>query len=294
MSIAVRWTVTVGIVATALLASPVHAEEKTPLFINEVRFKGTPAAMQEHIPRWGSALASEISGAFGGASKYTPMTFENLDAQLGMEKRKAKLECMDAACVNRIVENFGISESLFGQVTWIQDKKVQITLVHMAHEKKVAEAQPRYCEPDYEVIMQAFRGMTTGLFSAETVAAVVPSQPVTDPSPKVVDAPVEAVETDTASADSGLGPLAALGLPVKEAGAAKSPAEPGSPGQVPSPRPVSPGIEDSKVPLVKKWWFWTIVGVGAVGVGVGIWAIAEASGSGNKKSNEVLPLELSL
>jgi hypothetical protein len=171
MNLAAKWAIICSVGIASLITTHTQAQEKTPLFIDEVRFDGTPPSMEKQIPLWGSALAAEISGVLSDSQKYSPMTMKNLEAQLGKERRKEALACADASCVNRIVENFGISESVFGVVTWLGDGQVQLTLVHMANEMKVGEAKPRYCVPGFRSIAEALQDMSEDLFSAPTTDA---------------------------------------------------------------------------------------------------------------------------
>ena len=140
------------------------AEEKQPLFVDAVRLKGVPASMNDTVSLWGEALAAEISGVLREAQSHSPMTLQNLEAQLGMERQKAALACADSSCLNRIVENFGISESLFGTVMWLGKDRVQLTLVYTAGFEKVGEAVPRYAGPNYEEMAKAYRAMVREIF----------------------------------------------------------------------------------------------------------------------------------
>ena len=152
------------VLVVGLLPRTSYGQEKTQLFIDEVRFKGTPSSMEEQVPLWGSALAAEVSGILRDLETHTPMTLQTLESQLGKERRKAALECADASCINRLVENFGISESVFGVVTWLGPTKIQVTLVQTAGDEKLGEAAPRYAAPEYDAIAQALRTMTGELF----------------------------------------------------------------------------------------------------------------------------------
>ena len=70
---------------SALIPLPGHGQEKTSLFIDEVRFKGAPFSMKEQVLLWGSALAVEVSGVLRDVDRFTPMTLQNLESQLGKE-----------------------------------------------------------------------------------------------------------------------------------------------------------------------------------------------------------------
>ena len=181
---------------SALIPLPGHGQEKTSLFIDEVRFKGAPFSMKEQVLLWGSALAVEVSGVLRDVDRFTPMTLQNLESQLGKEERKATLACADASCINRIVENFGISESVFGVVTWLGRKKVQVSLVHTAGDEKVGEAAPRYAAPEYDAIAQALRVMAGELFGVTVRSA----GGMTIAPPPVVDSGGPVIESGTVTA----------------------------------------------------------------------------------------------
>ena len=135
-------------------------QEKTQLFIDEVRFKNFPAAMQETVEPWGSALAAEVSGALEGAPHHSPVTLENLKAQLGKERLKATMACEDSNCVNRIVENFGCSATVFPVVRFISTEKAQVSVTHTADGEKVASRGPMVVPPTYESLAGALRSLS--------------------------------------------------------------------------------------------------------------------------------------
>lgn len=150
------------LVAVAFPRGP-EAQEKRYLFVDEVRFKGFPTDQERKMRTWGSGLAAELCAALRDAGEFMPMTLENMEAQLGKEKLKQTLACEDTACVNRVVENFGISESVFGVVRWIARDNVQVTLVRMAGGEKIADMKPRYIDPGFKAIAGALAEMAQDL-----------------------------------------------------------------------------------------------------------------------------------
>ena len=135
------------------------AQEKTPLFIDEVRFRDFPTVQESKMRSWGPALAVEVSGALREAEAYTPKTLENLQSQLGKEKIGETLACEDAPCINRIMKNFGCSESVFAVVRYIGTDQAKVTLTHTAGDDKVKDATPRYMKPEFALLAAALRSM---------------------------------------------------------------------------------------------------------------------------------------
>ena len=140
-----------------------RGQEKSYLFVDDVRFKGFPAAQEKRMGTWGSGLSAELCAALRESDVFIPMTLENMEAQLGKEKLKQTLACTDTACVNRVVENFGISESIFGVVRWIDQDSVQVTLAWMAGGEKVLDISPRYVELRFKAIARALAEMALEL-----------------------------------------------------------------------------------------------------------------------------------
>ena len=133
----------------------VSGEEPTPVFVADIQFTGFPDAELQEMDGWPAAFAAEVKGALGGTAGLTPMTLENLKAQLGKERLKATFACEDAACVNRIVENFGCSETIFTVVRRIGTDKVQITMDHTAGETVLYSAAPVYSARNFDAIRGA-------------------------------------------------------------------------------------------------------------------------------------------
>jgi len=76
----------------------------------------------------GPVLASEVQVALQATGGLQALTLENLEAQLRKEKRKALLSCADHGCVQRIIENFGIPDTVFGRVKALGGERAHITL----------------------------------------------------------------------------------------------------------------------------------------------------------------------
>lgn len=159
-----RFVLLAGILLS-LAPGTLEAEERTPLFVDEVRFKDFPPELASKMSSWGSALAAEIAGVLQGSKKYQPMTMENLKAQLGKEKIKQSLACEDAACINRIVENFGCSESVFTTVRHIDDGTAQITIAHSQVDGKTTGIPPRYVNPQFSQIVDVLQEIVPSLSS---------------------------------------------------------------------------------------------------------------------------------
>ncbi|MFH1531356.1 MAG: hypothetical protein ABIK09_11575 [Pseudomonadota bacterium] len=167
------------LVATLALAGPVRADEPTPLFIADVQFTGFTAAERTEMEGWPAAFAAEVKGALAGTAGLTPMTLENLQAQLGKERLKATFACEDAACLNRIVENFGCSETIFTVVRRIGADKVQVTMDHTAGETVLHSAPPVYAARDFDGIrgaIQELAGTLKTSMGGPTDPNVVPSK----------------------------------------------------------------------------------------------------------------------
>jgi hypothetical protein len=76
----------------------------------------------------GPVLASEIQVALQDGGRFRALTLENLEAQLRKEKRKALLSCANEGCVQRIIENFGIPDTIFGRAKALGNDSVHLTL----------------------------------------------------------------------------------------------------------------------------------------------------------------------
>ena len=159
-----RLSVSCFCVLIALAPRLGFGQEKIQLFVDEVRFKNFPSNDQDPLEPWRSALAAEITGALEVAPRFSPVTLENLEAQLGKERLKATLACEDSNCVNRIVENFGCSETLFPVVRYISKDKAQVTVTHTAEGEKVASRGPLVVPPTYEALASALRSLSRDLF----------------------------------------------------------------------------------------------------------------------------------
>ena len=157
-------------------------QEKVQLFVDEVRFQNFPDSMKDTLAPWGSALAAEVSGALEGAPRHSPVTLENLKAQLGKERLKATMACEDSNCVNRIVENFGCSETLFPVVRYISRKQAQVSVTHTADGEKVASRGPMVVPPTYESLTGALRSLSRNVMGLPKAMkggfAVTPHAPI--------------------------------------------------------------------------------------------------------------------
>jgi hypothetical protein len=159
---------------TLALAASARAEEPVPLFVADVQLTGFSEAELREMEGWPAAFAAEVKGALAGLDAYTPMTLENLQAQLGKERLKATFACEDAACVNRIVENFGCSETIFTVVRRIGADKIQVTMDHTAGETVLHTAPPVYASRNFDGIRGAIQDLAGRLQDAVEGSEPVP------------------------------------------------------------------------------------------------------------------------
>ncbi|MFH1529262.1 MAG: hypothetical protein ABIK09_00865 [Pseudomonadota bacterium] len=147
-----------------VIAPTLRAEEAPiPLYVADVQFSDFSAAEMKEMRSWGRAMAAEVKGGLRDMPARTPVTMENLEAQLGKERLKATLACEDVACVNRIVENFGCSESVFVVVRRVSTGKVQVTMDHVAGDEVIASLPPRYTGAEFDSIRKTVQEMAQAL-----------------------------------------------------------------------------------------------------------------------------------
>ena len=113
----------------------------------------------------GPVLASEIQVALQSSGRYQGLTLENLEAQLRKEKRKALLSCADDGCVQRIIENFGIPDTVFGRVKPLGTERVHLTLTWV-RAGDVVHAVTAVSGRDPDALLPAMRDLATGLAAA--------------------------------------------------------------------------------------------------------------------------------
>mgnify|MGYP002641368317 CR=1 FL=1 len=155
----------VPLLVLALPIAPLIAQEKTSLYIERVDFREFPPELEEQTRTWPVALTKEIQGMIlVTRPSYIPQTWENLDEQLKKEQKKEILACTDKSCLNRIVENFGISETVFTTVTYISEGRVQVAINHSATGEIVKQVPPNYSRPDFDALVATLRQMTGDLF----------------------------------------------------------------------------------------------------------------------------------
>ena len=127
------------IAGTLAMTSPAMAK-KSDIFIFDFKFKGLSAADAEvYTADLGAVLAAEFQAACYKMGGITPFTMVDLTSQLQKEKQKELMECTGESCLIKIVENFGMSETVAGaatksgskfylKVTWIKDEQVKNTV----------------------------------------------------------------------------------------------------------------------------------------------------------------------
>jgi len=113
----------------------------------------------------GPVLASEIQVALQAGGRFQPLTLENLEAQLRKEKKKALLSCADDGCVQRIIENFGIPDTIFGRVKALGAERLHITLT-WTRAGDVLHALTALSDRDPGALLEATRDLATRLAAA--------------------------------------------------------------------------------------------------------------------------------
>ncbi len=101
---------------------PQQGESALRVFVSDV------AVDAEGLRELGPVLASEIQVALQETGRLQALTLENLEAQLRKEKKKALLSCADDGCIQRIIENFGIPDTVFGRVKALGTGSLHLTL----------------------------------------------------------------------------------------------------------------------------------------------------------------------
>jgi hypothetical protein len=131
---------------------------ESKIYVNSATFKGFPAtffggATQDDM---GAVLASKLQSSFIEHGMRDVFTLTNLEQQLKKEKRKEILGCTANACVNRIIENFGLSESVFITVTRMGEGQAYLNLTWMdIGSETILSQQTGITKPDIESILKS-------------------------------------------------------------------------------------------------------------------------------------------
>jgi len=113
----------------------------------------------------GPVLASEIQVALQETGRFQALTLENLEAQLRKEKKKALLSCSDDGCIQRIVENFGIPDTVFGRVKTLGTGRVHLALT-WTRDGDVLHAVTALSEGKPGALIEDIRGLVEKLAAA--------------------------------------------------------------------------------------------------------------------------------
>ena len=113
----------------------------------------------------GPVLASEIQVALQEGHRFQALTLENLEAQLRKEKKKALLSCADEGCVQRIIENFGIPDTIFGRIKALGPDSLHLTLT-WTRAGDVLHAVTAVSDRDIAALLPATRDLATRLSAA--------------------------------------------------------------------------------------------------------------------------------
>ena len=154
--------------AGAPTAAPAGVVRGTPIVVYRARFVNLPPAQARRVAGWDAALAAEVSGVVRSGRGWAPMEFDTLREILGKEKFKATLACEDTACLNRIIENFGMSDALDTTIRYISGTRVQVTMTHTASGDVLQSLGPVYSALEFEDLAAAIRGLARDMFGAPT------------------------------------------------------------------------------------------------------------------------------
>ncbi len=93
----------------------VFGEQMTMIYIPPVEFKG----FENIDENYSEIIAAEIQNELHKYENIRASTEVNLRDQLKKEKQKELLACDSKSCLQQILENFGISDTIFGRITAI-------------------------------------------------------------------------------------------------------------------------------------------------------------------------------
>ena len=149
------------------LAGSSLAAEDPDIFIYPFEFEGFSSAERKTFNKsLGKVLASELQDKLFKIGGTTPSTLTNMQSQLKKEKEKEILQCDDTKCLQKIVENFGISDTVFGKVTKIGGKlQVYISLVR---DDKVVNSKTGRCKKNIDALIDKVKEMTGVMFKLES------------------------------------------------------------------------------------------------------------------------------
>lgn len=138
------------------------------IYVNNAELKGFPTGSFDGTPRGDLAevFASGVQSSFFGAGVREVFTLVNLEQQLQKEKRKEILGCSGNSCVNQIIENFGLSESIFIVVTRMGDTQAYLNLTWMdTGSETILGQQTKVCAQEITAILETLQELSTALLA---------------------------------------------------------------------------------------------------------------------------------
>ncbi|MFH1532042.1 MAG: hypothetical protein ABIK09_15055 [Pseudomonadota bacterium] len=138
------------------------------IYVNNAELKGFPEGAFDNTPRGDLAevFASGVQSAFFEAGVREVFTLVNLEQQLQKEKRKEILGCSGNSCVNQIIENFGLSESIFIVVTRMGDTQAYLNLTWMdTASETILGQQTKVCAQEITAILDALGELSSALLA---------------------------------------------------------------------------------------------------------------------------------
>ena len=143
-------------------AAPLSAGE-SDIFIYPFEFAGFSVKEQQtYSANMGKILAAEFQDQLFKAGGYNPSTLTNMQSQLQKEKQKEVLDCKNTVCLQKIIDNFGFSDTVFGKVTKAGSKlQIYITLVR---DDKVVKSKTGWCQLEIDSLIQQVKAMAKEMF----------------------------------------------------------------------------------------------------------------------------------
>jgi hypothetical protein len=152
-----------------IMGDPAAMAQPVQVFVEDVKVELNGWAAPD-AKALGQALAADLQTAIAPNTAFAPMTFENLEAQLRKEKRAEQLACSkaDAACIQKILDNYGCEERLFGTVRQVRDQ-AQVTLTRFRNQQMVPGGTASdYVKPEAGEISRMARALALRLYPFAT------------------------------------------------------------------------------------------------------------------------------
>ena len=139
--------------------------EPRKVFISDFAFKGfSQTQLKRFSPILGQVLASELQASLSASGALAPATMANLESQLKKKKLEEELECTGEGCVQKIVDNFQISDAIYGVVNFVDADTVQVVLT-WTRENNVITGTAGSCPADAPAIMKLVRSLGNKLLA---------------------------------------------------------------------------------------------------------------------------------